>query len=72
MENKWLATERVVNAITMLVLVFAIWHILIKIDRKQAATDVVIDQANATLEQIRQQMKDDQKWQKAVQSLEPK
>lgn len=63
MESKvWIACERLITLITILVLAFAVWNTLLRVEAKQKAFD-------ATLEQIRLEMKDDKAWLKATNSL---
>jgi len=64
--NGWYILERLASAIALAFCTFAIWYALLRVEEKQASSEHKI---NATLEAIRQQMKDDEKWQNAVNSL---
>lgn len=67
MESKvWIACERLITLITILVLAFAVWNTLLRVETEQAKQAKAI---NATLEKIRKQMGDDEEWRKAENSL---
>ena len=58
----WVWCERILGLLSLLVLTVMIWNTLIRIEAKQSKVD-------ATLEQIRKQMGNDELWQKAVNSI---
>jgi len=71
--NSWYILERLVSSLALAFCTFAIWYALLRVEEKQAIVEhrqaSSERRTEAALEAIRQQMKDDAKWQSAVNSL---
>jgi hypothetical protein len=62
----WFVVERILSLLTLLVLGFAVWNSLLRIESRQAKQHTEL---NETLEAIRQRIGDETLWQSAQKSI---